>query len=84
MDRQGETAVPVDVALLALSKALVDTANAHEQAAKDERIARSRESVALNDMNKAQRDFDAFVAKLKQNAPRESEWKRPAGVLVRE
>ena len=39
-------------------------------------FARSRETSARNDLNAAQRAFDAAVAEVRKAAPRDSDWAR--------
>jgi len=42
-------------------------------------LARRDETDALNKANEAQRFFDALVAEVKKSAPRDTDWRRPAG-----
>lgn len=40
--------------------------------------AQRQETDALNRLNEKQREFDAAVASIKKQAPRGTDWKRPA------
>ena len=42
----------------------------------EERFARSKRTTALNELNRAQKKFDAAVAAIRENAPRDSDWKQ--------
>lgn len=48
----------------------------YEEAASRVSNARSIEVKALNSLNEAQKQFDAAVARVKQQSPRESDWRR--------
>lgn len=52
--------------------------DAHASAQQRASMARSEETDALNRLNAAQKAFDAAIADLKKQAPRESDWKREA------
>lgn len=49
---------------------------AHEVAARELGKARLTETDALNTLNEVQREFDAAVAELRNEAPRDSDWAR--------
>jgi hypothetical protein len=60
-----------------LNEAAADVAKAQEtfmEAEKAESFARSRSTSARNDLNNAQKRFDALVAKFKEAAPIASDW----------
>jgi hypothetical protein len=42
--------------------------------------AHREETAALNKVNEAQRHFDALVVEVKKSAPRDTDWRRPAGL----
>lgn len=45
-------------------------------------IAEKNETAARNDVNQAQRHFDALVAEVKKSAPPDTDWRRPIGLPV--
>lgn len=59
---------------------IVHAAQAHQSAQQRASIARNEETDALNRLNQAQKAFDAAIAELKKQAPRDSEWKRERGL----
>lgn len=46
--------------------------------------ARREETIARNKVNEAQKHFDNLVAEVKKSAPRDTDWKLPVGVPVKE
>lgn len=44
--------------------------------------AQRNETDARNKVNEAQKHFDELVALVKKSAPRDTDWKRPAGIPV--
>lgn len=48
----------------------------YDECKKHESIASSATCSALNNLNGAQKAFDAAVAEIKKAAPRDSDWKR--------
>ncbi len=68
----GEKAVSIDNAKLALWEAQ----NRCEKANAERDAARRVETTALHELNKAQEIFDAAVADVRAQAPRDSDWKR--------
>ena len=42
--------------------------------------ARRNETDALNKVNEAQRHFDALVETVKKSAPRDTDWRKTAGI----
>ena len=44
--------------------------------------ARAAETAAMNAVNEAQKRFDAIVAEVKKQSPRQSDWRRPPGLPV--
>ena len=65
---------------MANAVAAVAAAQDHLQLMQDRTArARSEETDALNKVNEAQKHFDALVALVKKSAPRDTDWRRPAG-----
>lgn len=65
-----------------LGDALVEIAQAKECLEKRRKFAyaaRREETDAFNRLNNAQKAFDAIVARLRSDAPRDSDWGRPQG-----
>ena len=65
--------------LSAAATALLEAGHEHANAAAEVAVARRRETDALNRVNAAQKEFDALVALLKKEAPRDSDWRRSPG-----
>lgn len=63
-----------------LHQAVVSATEAHQSAQSRASIARNEETDARNRLNEAQKAFDAAVAEMRKQAPRDSEWKRERGV----
>lgn len=63
-----------ETALSRLMKELCEARSAHEDATVAEREASSRSTSAINRLNKAQKEFDEFVAKLKKSSHGHTDW----------
>lgn len=61
-------------AVAAAAKKVEEAQAAYDEAAAAERAASSRETQARNNLNNAQKAFDAAVSKLREAAPRQSDW----------
>lgn len=61
-------------AVAAAAKKVEEAQAAYEEAAAAERAASSRETQARNNLNNAQKALDAAVSKLREAAPRQSDW----------
>lgn len=64
------------VSITELHAKLLKSQQDYEQRKKEAAFASREETIALNALNAAQKAFDAVVDKLKQSAPRDSDWKR--------
>jgi chemotaxis regulatin CheY-phosphate phosphatase CheZ len=63
-----------------LANAVADIARAQDNLERVAQLASEackRETEALNEVNKAQKHFDALVAEVKKSAPRDTNWRRP-------
>jgi predicted nucleic acid-binding Zn-ribbon protein len=60
--------------LVALERNLKEAQSAFERAAKALSSARSDEIRAKNDLNAAQKQIDNYLKKLRDGAPKESDW----------
>ncbi len=58
------------------SQALKECHTRYKLASEETSRVRSEECSALNAVNAAQKQFDAIVAEMKKQAPRDSDWKR--------
>lgn len=61
-----------------LAKAVREAQEAYDDAEREARRARNKETDALNRLNEAQRAFDSAVDSMRKSAPRASDWKRDA------
>lgn len=69
-----------------LANAVADVASAQDyllRMADLTACARPNEIDALNKVNEAQLQFDVLVAEVKKSAPRDTNWRRPVGILVK-
>lgn len=66
------TATKDDLSVLAFD--VNEAAKRYEAAKKESSYAHRIECAALNELNEAQRKLDAAMSKLKQSAPRSSDW----------
>lgn len=68
---------------LANAVAACAVANDHLAVVRDRlAVAQREETYAVNKANEAQKHFDELVALVKKSAPRDTDWKRTAGVPV--
>jgi len=67
--------VPVSKRLPELVAELTNATKSHDEACRKEQIARSETSSCLNQLNRLQKEFDACVKVMKENAPYHTDWK---------
>lgn len=74
----------VNEELIQLYTNLITATDVYKHAKEVAEVANRSETATLNELNKAQAAFDAFLAKMKKEAPRQSDWKSSERVGVAE